>query len=240
MKSLKHIFTQILLAFGLVLLNSACEKEPDYEKQGFIEVTVEGRAIDVYSQEPIDSAIVQIHSGLRSGLYPGFVNRTYVTNSNGYYSFKFKAYLDSSYYVSAVAQDYYTNYGISYNTDRLFNGNRPTSHAPKVNYHNPWKDNFEFNLSLVPSAILKVRVVNRDGVYDRFSMNTPAGSPLGNNIGVSGMYVDQEYEFTVYGGTELTLSTHRYRPGDGPGDGDYVPIKMTCLPHQVNTLLIEY
>ena len=64
MKNLKHIFTQILLAFGLVLLNSACEKEPDYQKQGFIEVTLEGRAIDVYSQKPIDSAIVQIHSGL--------------------------------------------------------------------------------------------------------------------------------------------------------------------------------
>ena len=239
MKSLKHIFTQILLAFGLVLLNSACEKEPDYEKQGFIEVTVVGRAIDVYIQEPIDSAIVQIHSGLRTGLYPGFVNRTYVTNSNGYYSFKFKAYLDSAYYVSAVAQDYYTNYGITWG-DWTFNGNRPTSHAHKVNYHNPWKDNFEFNLSLVPSAILKVRVVNRDGVYDRFSMNTPPGSPLGNNIWVSGMHVNQEYEFTVYGGTEITLSTQRYKPGDGPGDGDYVPIKMTCLPHQVNTLLIEY
>jgi hypothetical protein len=239
MISLKHILPQLLLTLGLVVLSTACEKEPDYEKQGFIEVTVEGRAIDVYSQEPIDSAIVQIHSGLRSGLYPGFVNRTYVTNNNGYYSFKFKAYLDSAYYVSAVAKDYYTNYGITWG-DWRFNGNRPTSHAPKVKYHNPWKDKFEFNLSLVPSAILKVRVVNRDGVYDRFAMNTPPGSPLGNNIWVGGMHVDQEYEFTVYGGTELTLSTHRYKPGDGPGDGDYVPIKMTCLPHQTNTLLIEY
>jgi len=239
MISLKHILPQLLLTLGLVVLSTACEKEPDYEKQGFIEVTVEGRAIDVYSQEPIDSAIVQIHSGLRSGLYPGFVNRTYVTNNNGYYSFKFKAYLDSAYYVSAVAKDYYTNYGITWG-DWRFNGNRPTSDAPKVKYHNPWKDKFEFNLSLVPSAILKVRVVNRDGVYDRFAMNTPPGSPLGNNIWVGGMHVDQEYEFTVYGGTELTLSTHRYKPGDGPGDGDYVPIKMTCLPHQTNTLLIEY
>jgi len=239
MISLKHILPQLLLTLGLVVLSTACEKEPDYEKQGFIEVTVEGRAIDVYSQEPIDSAIVQIHSGLRSGLYPGFVNRTYVTNNNGYYSFKFKAYLDSAYYVSAVAKDYYTNYGITWG-DWRFNGNRPTSHAPYIQYHNPWKDKFEFNLSLVPSAILKVRVVNRDGVYDRFAMNTPPGSPLGNNIWVGGMHVDQEYEFTVYGGTELTLSTHRYKPGDGPGDGDYVPIKMTCLPHQTNTLLIEY
>ena len=239
MISLKHILPQLLLTLGLVVLSTACEKEPDYEKQGFIEVTVEGRAIDVYSQEPIDSAIVQIHSGLRSGLYPGFVNRTYVTNNNGYYSFKFKADLDSAYYVSAVAKDYYTNYGITWG-DWRFNGNRPTSHAPYIQYHNPWKDKFEFNLSLVPSAILKVRVVNRDGVYDRFAMNTPPGSPLGNNIWVGGMHVDQEYEFTVYGGTELTLSTHRYKPGDGPGDGDYVPIKMTCLPHQTNTLLIEY
>jgi len=239
MISLKHILPQLLLTLGLVVLSTACEKEPDYEKQGFIEVTVEGRAIDVYSQEPIDSAIVQIHSGPRSGLYPGFVNRTYVTNNNGYYSFKFKADLDSAYYVSAVAKDYYTNYGITWG-DWRFNGNRPTSHAPYIQYHNPWKDKFEFNLSLVPSAILKVRVVNRDGVYDRFAMNTPPGSPLGNNIWVGGMHVDQEYEFTVYGGTELTLSTHRYKPGDGPGDGDYVPIKMTCLPHQTNTLLIEY
>ena len=181
MKSIKHILPQLLLTLGLVLLNSACDKEPDYEKQGFIEVTVEGRVIDVYSQEPIDSAIVGIHSGPRTGVYPGFVNRTYVTNSNGYYCFKFNAYLDSAYYVSAVARDYYTNYGITWGS-WTFNGNRPTSHAPNVNYHSPWKDKFEFNLSLVPSAILKVRVVNRDGVYDRFSMNTPPGSPLGYHI----------------------------------------------------------
>ena len=123
---------------------------------------------------------------------------------------------------------------------QVHNGNRPTSHAPNIDYHSPWKDKFEFNLSLVPSAILKVRIVNKDGVYDRFSLATPAGSLIGPSTRETGFFVDVTHEFTVYGGTEITLDTFRYRPGDGPGDGDYVPIKMTCLPHQTNTLLIEY
>lgn len=54
------------------------------------------------------------------------------------------------------------------------------------------------------------------------------------------MNVDEYHEFTVYGGVNLTLATFRYRPGVGPGQGEFIPIEITCTPHDVIEQLIEY
>lgn len=226
----------------LILTTVSCTKEPPYEAQGYIDITFQGRLIDVYSQEPIVNGTAQLHHNSRAngGGYPGFVYRAVQTDESGYFRFDIRADLDSSYSVSCVAEDYYGNYGVSYNSDRLFNGNVPTSHAVGLKYHNPWKERFSATISLVPTATLRIHLVNVNGVYDRFGMNTPPGSPLGNNIWTSGMNVDEYYEFKVYGGTEINLDTFKFLPGANSTQYEYLQIHITCTPHDVTELLIEY
>ena len=237
----KPMKTQILpfLAF-LILTLYSCEKEPDIGAEGYVEITVEGRIIDVYSQEPIDSAIAQIRTAPRPSASHGLASRSVKTDSDGRFKFSFKADLDSSYFLSAISRNHYTNTGITYNENRIFNGNKPTSQAYHLKYHNPWKQTFEKDISLVPQATLRLTLINKSGTYNRFSMGPPAGSGFGFGIWATGYSVNETHEFTVYGGTEITLNTFRYRPEDQAGEGDYVPIKVTCQPHQVNDLHIEY
>lgn len=78
-------------------------------------------------------------------------------------------------------------------------------------------------------------------MYDRFGLNAPPGSPYGTGLHhLTGMDVDEIHDFTVYGGAEIILNTFRYRPGDGPGEGDHVQIPVICKPHDLSEYIIEY
>lgn len=219
---------------------SACQKKPPYQDQGYINIVADGRIIDVYSGEPIDSAVAEVRVVGRRGWGWGLgpVRRRYKADASGRFNFGFKADLDSAYTLWASAKGYY---GVGTAVGKLFNGNKSTYDYVYLDYHNPWRENFPNNVfKLVPVATLRVHLVNVHGVYVNFSLNGPPGSPLGSGFQASGYNVNRIDEFKVWGGTDIELQTFRYRPGDGPGDGDHVKVKVFCTPHSVTDLLIEY
>jgi hypothetical protein len=231
---IKQLFFLLFIGF----IANACTKKTSDGHPNHFDVVVEGFLFDVSNMEPIANGKVFVLRDLRQRLYiiPEYLETT--TNENGYYRFEFKIDNEYAYQVISRTDDYYRHYGVHYNY--LVNGNKPTSGGLILNYEAPKKDHFFFMIKLIPTATIKVRIVNVQKIYDRFGLNTPPGSPLGSGGSFFGMDVDETLYFTVFGAVDLKLDTFRYQPGEGPGEGEHVIIPFKATPHDVTEILIEY
>ena len=201
--------------------------------------------LDASNMEPIENGDVFVYRRLRSassGLGSGGIGTKYLetkSDENGYFRFDFEVDNDYSYFVLSKTDGYYEHAHSQFPKERF--GENPTSGRIQIQFRGTTKkDYFNFNIALIPQATIEVRVVNVTKVYDRFGMNTPPGSPLGMGLQLHGMDVDVTHYYTVYGGFDMELQTFRYKPGEGPGEGDLVRVNFNATPHDLTQILIEY
>ncbi len=229
---MKNLF--ILLAIVFMAFSSC---KPDK----ITDVVVEGVLLDISNFEPIEGGLVEIRTGpsgfASGGRSPRNKFLEYKTDETGVYHFEFSLEDGLSYQLIASSPHHYGNLGVDWSQRFTTKGLTP-SNSVRLNVRR--ENYFNETIFLLPQATLRLRIVNVDKVYDRFHLNTPPVSPLASGIQLYGNDIDEMHEFTVFGDVEIKLNTFRYRPGDGPGEGDHVRIPLVCKPHDVTEFTIEY
>ncbi|MFC4872106.1 hypothetical protein [Negadavirga shengliensis] len=223
------------LFYSCIFLFAIISCKPDK----ITDVVVEGVLLDASSLKPIEGGTVEINTGTAGLAGTGSAHTKFMdmqTDANGKFHFEYTIEEGLMYVLYADAPHHYGNRSIG-TWSITYNGESPSK---RTNLTLQKKAQIHEVIRLPPQGTLRIRIINVDKIYDRFNLNTPPGSPLASGLQLSGMNVDETHEFTVYGDVENILSTFRYRPGDGPGEGDHVTIPVFCKAHDVTEYTVEY